>query len=170
MTQPKWKFVAQLGDVDPINYGGKFLFEDETGVYPPMLEILDVEGDTEPVMSDDDETLEEGNMKWEIHRISLEPCTFIDGILSDNKYHPEHPAWFADSLDSVSNSMDTTPEKLIEQFCGEDIQERAWAYVTVGEYHGLINFDGYPLRFSDVYDPDIDGDRKDLERRYANCI
>ena len=173
MSQPKWKFIAQLGDVDFINHGGKFLFVDETGVYPPVLEILDlVEGDQEPVYneeSEEHEILEEGNMRWEIYRISLEPCTFINNILSDNKYHPEHPAWFADSLNSVSDSMDTNPQELIQRLCSDITEERAWAYIDLAEHHGLVNFDSYPLRFSDVEDSKNDGDREDLERRYANC-
>ena len=38
--QPKWKLIAQLGDVNPIDYGGYFIYEDETGVYPPEGEKL----------------------------------------------------------------------------------------------------------------------------------
>ena len=54
MSQPQWKLVAQLGDVHPIDYGGCFVYVDETGVYDPEMEILD---------SPDND-----NGTWTIHR------------------------------------------------------------------------------------------------------
>lgn len=41
MTQPKWKFVANLGDVSWADYGGLFVFRDLTGVYDPEMEYLE---------------------------------------------------------------------------------------------------------------------------------
>ena len=33
MSQPKWEYVANLGDTSPLEYGGLFLYRDTTGVY-----------------------------------------------------------------------------------------------------------------------------------------
>ena len=37
--QPVWKFIANLGDANPIEHGGYFIFEDLTGVYSPEGEV-----------------------------------------------------------------------------------------------------------------------------------
>ena len=40
MSQPVWSCIANLGDVNPIDYGGYFVYIDTTGVYPPEAELL----------------------------------------------------------------------------------------------------------------------------------
>jgi len=163
MSQPQWKFVAQLGDVDPIEHGGYFIFVDETGVYAPEAELLEV--------------IEEGDeISWEVRRFILEPCTYIDGILSDNKFHPQYPAWFATPepekakrpqdttyLSNIASCQGLAVEELIKQFCSTDPIQRAWAYRAVGEYHGFANLDEYPLVFTDEQ-------RSEVEERYKECV
>lgn len=146
-TQPIWKFAMQLGDVHPIEYGGYFIYEDETGVYPPEGEIL-----IEPEYNKDEE-----KQVWEVRRFILDRCTFIDGILSDNKFHPESEAWFADSLDKIAEHIGATKEELIANFCSENLQDRAMAWRTIGEYHGWDNLDAYPLTLNS----------DEVQKRYA---
>ncbi len=145
MSQPKWKFVAQLGDVNPLDHGGKFLFVDETGVYPPELEFVELLVD-----SIEDE--------WEVHRIVLDKCTFIDGVLSDNKFHQ---AWFAQNLQAVADCVDVDESELIGRLCSGDALNRAQAYVDIVSYYGVHEFDQYPRMFDD---------RAELEARYADCV
>lgn len=155
-NQPIWREIAQLGDADPVSYGGYFIYQDETGVYAPEGEWL---------ASPDTDDAPEG---WTVHRFSLDRCTYTepenDGggpyakVLSDNPYHPFHPAWFADDLHKVADFIGESVDVLREWFCSEDIQERAFAYRAIGEYHGFDNLDGYPLTFKR---------RKEVERRYA---
>jgi hypothetical protein len=158
MSQPNWKLVANLGDRNPIDYGGYFVYEDTTGVYEPEAELL--------ISPDSDESPE----GWQAYRFSLDKCTFIDGILSDNKFHPEHPAWFAEPeseketrpqdtiyLSNVCSYAGIEQEQLIEWLCGDDIPARAEAYRVIGEYHGFDNFDSYPLTFKT---------RAEVEARY----
>lgn len=131
-NQPKWECVAQLGDTDPIEYGGYWVLRDATGVYCEEAEVLEeVEGEGE---------------KREVYRFILEKCTFQNGILSDNKFHPDHPVWFAKDLDKIAECSDYPLENLIQDFCSDDCVKRAWAYRAVYYYHGLINFDEYPLK------------------------
>jgi hypothetical protein len=144
--QPIWKLVAQLGDVNPVDYGGCFVYTDETGVYAPEMEILE---------SPDDDDAPEG---WTVYRVMLEPCTYQDGVLSDNKYHPTYPVWFADKIADVARSCGIDELNLLAQFTSPDAIERAWAYRAVGEYFGFYEFDQYPLTFHD---------RADVDRRYA---
>jgi hypothetical protein len=148
--QPIWKLRANLGDVHPLDYGGYFVFEDQTGVYPAEAEML--------------EEREEGERHYTVYRFSLDRCTWKDGILSDNPYHPDKSAWWAQSekeraerpqdgpyksgLEDLAQFAGITAEELIAQFCSEDALERAEAYRLVGQDHGWINLDGYPLKLT----------------------
>lgn len=160
MSQPVWRLIANLGDEHPIDHGGYFVYRDETEVYPEEAELLEViDGD------DEEETT------WVVRRFILDRCTLVNGILSDNTYHPEHPAWFAQPeskrarrpqdttyLLNVANSMDTNVEALEAALCSEDPLRRAHAYRLIGEFHGWDNFDSYPLEFTD---------RAEVEARYG---
>jgi len=86
----------------------------------------------------------------------LEPCTYINGILSDNKFHPEHPAWFADSLDEVASTMGINVDDLITLFLSNNPIDRAQAWRMIGDYHGFDNLDSYPEYYT----------RKEVESRY----
>lgn len=144
MSQPDWECIGQLGDVNPLDYGGYWIFRDKTGVYPEEGELL--------VVSDE----EDGTNR--VYRFILERCTYQNGILSDNKFHPDHPAWFAKPeayrvsrpqdttyLSGVSDFADYPLDELIQDFCSEDALKRASAYRVVGEYHGFENLDSDPL-------------------------
>lgn len=146
MTQPIWKLVAQLGDANPIEYGGYFVYRDETGVYTEEAELLRVQD-----MDDDNET-------WTTFRFPLDRCTFVDGVLSDNEFHPELPAWFADALPNVASCAGLDVQELRDDLCSADPVRRALAYQAIGDYHGFIELD---------HDPISDWDRSQLEARYA---
>ena len=164
MSQPDWKLIANLGDVNPIDYGGYFVYEDTTDVYPPEAELL---------VSPDDDDSGEG---WTVYRFCLDRCTLTPDangelILSDNSFHPDYPAWFAEPesrrrerpqdtcyLSNVAELMGQTLEQLQADFCADDPRVRAQAYLSVGSYHGFENFDSYPLTFKK---------RADVEARYA---
>ena len=142
MSQPNWKLVANLGDANPIDYGGYFVYEDQTGVYPAEAELLEV--------NDDDN----GKLSWTVRRFILEPCTLtmpVSGgpaVLSDNAFHPDQPAWFADHLAEVASATDQNLTALQEDFCSDDSRRRASAYRAVGEVvsYGFDNFDDSPIR------------------------
>ncbi len=169
MSQPIWKRIANLGDVNPLDYGGFFVLVDETGVYPPEVEVLDV----------DDNAFDHNNEdkgKWTVYRFILEPCTFINGILSDNKFHPDHPAWFATPENERAEGRNSTTwlknliefcgndddgEELIRRFCSDDPLERADAWRVVGDYHGYHELDHYPLEFTS---------RIEVEKRYSTSV
>jgi len=139
--QPKWKCVAQLGDANPIDYGGYWVFIDTTGVYPPEAELYE---------ANDNET------GGTCYRWILEPCTYINGILSDNKFHPDHPVWFADKLQAICDSLDGTVEELIEHFTSDDPIKRALAWRSVADYFGPHELDSYPLTLTE----------KEAQKRY----
>ena len=139
-NQPTWKIIANLGDADPVTYGGYFLMVDTTGVYAPEVELV------EPPCDDVD--LEDPDAVWTIYQFILEPHTYIDGILSDNPYHPKHAVWYADRLKDVADFEGTTTEALISALTGDPSDDpiaKAWAYNSIMMYFGAGEFDSYPL-------------------------
>lgn len=147
MSQPTWKYLKNIGDANPLDHGGLFVFEDETGIYPPEMERVD------PVSDEDGADVT-------IHRVVLEPCTYIDGVLSDNKFHLEIPAWFADSIGSVATASDVEPPTLIRHLCSDDVIARAIAYRDIFDYHGWDNGDAYPRTIS----------YKEAQKRYRKIL
>lgn len=131
--QPKWKVIGQIGDASPLDCGGFWILQDETGNYPEEAEVLFLD-------NDDDE-----NTTYTVYRFILDKCTYTNGILSDNEFHPDHPAWFADKIDSVADYADWRPEALIEAICSDDALLRAQAYQDLAGYFGYHEFDNYPL-------------------------
>ena len=137
---PNWKLIQNLGDVNFVDYGGTLVYEDANKEYPAEAEVV----------SPDDKGCT-------VYRFALDRCTFINGVLSDNKYHPEYPAWFADHLKDVCETHDADLEETIQNLCSEDPVTRATAYQMVGESHGWENFDSYPLIL----------DEKEVKARYG---
>ena len=145
--QPIWKFIANLGDIHPLDYGGYFVYEDETGVYPAEAELIETKSDE---AYDDNET-------YTVHRFILDRCTFVDGILSDNKFHPEHPAWFASHITGIASYIGSNVDELYTMLCSESAVDRAFAYRSIGEHSGFENLDSYPLTMT----------RAEAKRRYT---
>lgn len=149
-TQPVWKYLANLGDATPLLYGGLFVYTDETGVYPPEAELL-----LEPA---DDIDVDSPKARWTVFRFILEPCTYINGVLSDNKYHPNKAAWFAKDLPSLASFIGMELETLISLFTSADPCQRAHAWQSVGDYWGFDNLDSYPEKYT----------RAEIEARYTD--
>lgn len=171
-NQPKWVFVDNIGDASPLQYGGVFIYTDASGVYPPECVVITPPEEAPDFPMDGrkadpecgESPSEERNpkdirqvFKTEIRRFIIEPCTFKDGILSDNKFHPEHPAWFAKPekerearpqnttyLKNLADQVDETVEEFAARFLDPDVRVRARAWIEVGQYHGFANLDEYP--------------------------
>jgi hypothetical protein len=139
-NQPKWAFVANLGDLNPLDHGGYLVYRDRTGVYPPEAVRI-----------------EPRDRSWYVARFVLEPCTYQDGVLSDNPFHPDRPAWFAKDLPAIGRFMgDDGPDGVIEDLCSEDPVQRALGYQAVGLYLGFHQFG----------DAEIVTGRVEMRRRY----
>jgi hypothetical protein len=171
MSQPKWKLVANLGNVNPLEHGGYFVYVDETGVYEAEGELLLAPHEDDcgqcrtTCFNDYDQCIYECEChNYQVYRFSLDQCTLIDGILSDNKFHPDEMAWFGyrdkdrpqdSDLNDVAKFADM-PD-IAELLCSKNPVDRAFAYRAIGEYHGLENLDTYPITLS----------RAEAEERYA---
>lgn len=153
--QPKWRLVANLGDVNPLDYGGYFVFVDRTNTYAPEGEILQ-----EPI---DDEK------KYTIYRFELDRLKTVEDpathaiYLVTERYAPDWPhavgqydEWFHKDLAGVASFIGLEVISLRGMFCSADPIERAQAYRAIGDYHGFANLDGYPLQLT----------RTEARRRY----
>lgn len=116
--QPVWQLIANLGDNSPFDYGGYFVYKDETGVYPEEAEFLVVDNE-----DDEDST-------YTIYRILLDVA-------------PDE--WFLEDLESIADHVGSTKEELVKALSSRDPLDRAYAYKAVAEYHGWDEFDSYPL-------------------------
>jgi hypothetical protein len=154
--QPVWRLLANLGDYNPIDHGGYFVFTDETGQYDPEVEYLDAPAE------DDGE--------WVVYRFEPERCAWVNGVLSDNKYHRDHPAWFfktkkekaerpqdSDTFGDAARSADMSRKELRTLLCSEDPCQRAVGYEVIAGYCGWHEFDHYPVTLT----------REEAEARYA---
>jgi hypothetical protein len=148
--QPKWAFVANLGDVNPLDHGGLLVYRDRTGVHPPEAVRI------EP-RDHDDVPEQERDRSWYVTRFVLEPCTHQDGVLSDNPYHPDQPAWFAKDLHAIAASFGSCDRAaLIADLCSKDPVRLALGYQAIGLYFG----------FHEFADADIITGRVEMRRRY----
>jgi hypothetical protein len=170
MSQPQWKLIANLGDVNPLDYGGFFVYRDETGVYEEEAELLLVDDQVLLRAEEDDLAKEEGRLEdlkgeeakpYTVYRFAVGRCWLTATVLSDNKYHPELPAWFAQPEHMRSERpQDTTYFRNVTRFagfdygdavtaiCSDDPLRRAWVWKAIGEFHGFENLDSYPLRLT----------------------
>ena len=138
--QPQWKFIANTGDANPLDYGGIFVYVDETGVYDPEMEVLFL----------DDE--EEEETTYTVHRVSLERLKWVDGFLVPHAYsrtdcpHPiaRYEPWFRDKLKEIASSVGVDPRDLENAFASADPLELARAYEALGSYFGWTELDHDP--------------------------
>lgn len=68
MSQPVWKYLGNLGDRHPIEYGGLFVYKDTTGVYGFEMEKLEEPCDDDTCEECEDEPVEYHNIKLELER------------------------------------------------------------------------------------------------------
>ena len=153
--------LAQLGDVNPYEHGGFYvLLDTDTGeVSAEVLHVPDEEefDEEEP---EDDESWDRDvhSVGFEVHYLSLDRCTYINGVLSDNPFHPDHPAWFANTrderapnsksgLEALASHIGEDVDILIGRFCSENPVERARAYEALFNYWGDQTSEG-PLELN----------------------
>lgn len=139
MSQPDWEFVANLGDANPLEEGGFFVYRDKTGVYPPEAEMYDPER----------------RQAW---RLLLEPLHSHRGILvpakiaADFRHKTGRPLlhekplgayeeWFSKSIEYVARQNGLQARVLRRLLCSNDILERAAGYKLLADALGYHNFD-----------------------------
>jgi hypothetical protein len=160
-NQPVWKKIGTVGDINPIDYDGGFIYHDETGVYPAELEY---------VIGAGDENAWGEYTEWLVYRMVLDRLEEMTGLKNsplvpfgfgsrNDLPYPlgSYEEWFCKDLGSVADCIGLDVDGLREMLCSEDEQRRAFGYLELANYFGWENFDGYPLHFTS---------REELEARY----
>lgn len=138
--QPSYWCIENIGDVDPVEHGGAFVLVDRTGVYNPVLLIL--EGDCANGHS--------------LHDIELDSLIRIKDeddrldSLSDNRFNPDVPAWFGDkkSLQDLANFSGHSYDSLLNSFLSSCPVERAFPYMSAFLFYGSENLGGNPRKIT----------------------
>lgn len=140
-NQPAWQCVANLGDADPYLYGGSFVMIDQRGVYDPELWIWEPTGEN-------DDLGKLGGM-WFCHSMdNCCACTKDGALISDNRFHPDYPAWWSDTLPNVATFIGESTDRLKEWILSSDPVTKAQAWQTLISYHGHEEFGDTGLALS----------------------
>ena len=122
MSQPRWRMIANLGDADPVTYGGFFVYVDRNGVYPPEVEVLE---ERDP---------DNGIPHWTMYRAIVER-------------DPAGEWWYLD-LDKVAASCGRTGDVLRADLESTDPIAQALVYRDLIGYFGSQEFDSYPRTYA----------------------
>lgn len=122
--QPKWKAIGHVGDIDPISYGGGFVYEDSTGVYCPEIAYF------EPATDETWHKLE-GNSPVSVYRILIERDPTRE--------------WWYEKLADVATYCGQ-PLETMQALAGGTTMERAYVYESLIHYFGAEEFDYYPTQ------------------------
>ena len=160
MAQPIWKYLDNIGDENPIENGGFFIFEDTTGVYAPEAEVWD-------------------EIDGLAYRFSLDQLVYVhvetegekhDKLMTkriwdmvNNGERLPYPAltydeWFTDTVLQLDDQQTLGDTSIVSLLTSKSSIERAIGYREIGLYWGYENLDGYPLHLTD----------EEAEERYAN--
>lgn len=150
--QPVWKCIEDTLDLEAIEGedAGHALYVDETGVYPPELEL------PYPIGS-----------RWVVYTVLCEPLKLHEGqhlIPAGWDASWPHPAgsyveWFSKDLGDVAECVGIPLAQLQKLLCSTDPRERAGAYRDLVSYFGPHEFDQYPNGFETL---------DEVARRYQN--
>ncbi len=146
-NQPKWVLKANLGDVNPLDYGGYFVYEDQTGVYEAEAEKLFVDDEYDYVKSVTIYRIELERLK----KVALNGVHFLVPFTYESDwYHPlrDYEVWFAKKLVNVASFVGITRQEAVDSLCSDDACRRALIYEALYDYCGWDNGDGYPLHLS----------------------
>lgn len=165
--QPTWKLAGTVGDIHPLDYSGGFVYVDTTGVYPPELEWIEAEPDSEQY-SDYDLT----NDKWTVYRFPLDRCELaqVNGEphlvpfgfpARTDLPHPiaSYVEWFDERLNDVAITNGASVVDYRHMLTSDSPMGLAMVYMILAQYHGWENFDSDPLTFTN---------REEIEKRYKN--
>lgn len=140
MSQPQWKMIA--------GSDRHAIFEDQTGVYEPEMEVAEEIGE------------KDGEPQFQVHRFILERQKIVekDGThyLVPMSYKPDYPhpiddyeEWFVENLEEVASSSGASLDEITKALCSADPKMRALVYDSIGGHWGYDNLDTDPIIISE---------------------
>lgn len=127
-NQPIWKFAGHIGDIDPIAYGGGFIYTDETNVYCPEMTWF------EPA-SDEEWHKTEGQTPVQVYRVLLEKDSEME--------------WWYSRLSEIASYAGQAVQELQRIAHSSNPVELASLYSSLIGYFGIANFDEYPTAITE---------------------
>lgn len=145
------------GDCDFVNEGGQFVLSvgEDTWlevIVPPDLELWSCDA-------------WEADAEWTVYRVEIEQYKHV--VIENSEGHLTVPLvpvgynetwtyaaatyteWFFKDLEAVASFAGVQDKwNIINLLYAEDVVERGWAYIWMGEYFGWYEFDQYPLTLS----------------------
>ncbi len=122
MSQPKWKLVANIGDVNPFEHGGVFIFKDTTGVYDPEILFIDPLEDIPQVAN--------------TYRVVMDIVT---------KESIQDEFWGdSNDIEGVAGFIGQTSQQFIDDITSDDLVRRGFAWDALVKYYGPQNFGECP--------------------------
>ena len=122
----------------------------------PELEVAEEIGRYEDEEGDEQHRFQLFRFSIERFKLVPDPEDYKTVYLVPENYKPDWPhalsqyeEWFARDLEAVASTIGEAPEKLAKDFTSPDPKVRARAYMAVAGYHGLHNFDSYPLELTE---------------------
>lgn len=135
MSQPKWKYVGNIGDRNPFERGGFFVYEDTTGVYEAEAEIYDPDEGT--------------RARIEMPQFKRYPEGLVAVSWINNRYRGDEPPegrandeWFFGWLDGVCSFCGIERAEFEDMLCSDDPMRRAFAYRALVYYFGVEDMGG----------------------------
>jgi len=142
--------IANLGDVNYIDYGGLLIVDNGGGPQGWLIEVDD---------SDSGGGWQwEKTAKWMLYRFDIEKFKIATdesgSYLVPDSYQPEwgpaskYEEWFADKLGDVAGSSGLPDQDLISDLTSDDPVVRGGAYREIIGYFGAHEFDSYPETYN----------------------
>jgi hypothetical protein len=150
--QPSWKCIGHIGDVDPIAYGGGFVYIDETGVYPPELTYFEPAEDSDWKKNGEQSKLQEYRIILDAPRFKTltdkgkRECIGTEELPANQRGNTWcwYSEWYVEDLVSVADTCGTRAFSLLRNLMSRNPMRRAFAYEYLISYFGVHEFDSDP--------------------------
>ena len=153
--QPEFEYAGHVGDVDPIAYGGGFVYVDRRGIYPPEMTWFDPSDDDlwhkleeKTPVTVSRIVLERGCIWTHAGRVPFYEPTATPGQLRvrfTKQNWRQHPQWWFERLGDVARSCGVDEFEMWNVAMFGKPLELAWLYDSLIHYYGPYEFDQYPL-------------------------
>lgn len=124
MYQPNYQLVANLGDANPLDHGGFFVYKDQEGRHDPLVEWFDPE-------------------RLQVWRFELEPLVDHKGMLVPAEMYAQRKqlpkpvgaweVWFSKHVPYAADHNGMKAAELRRLLCSKDILNRARGYQIMAE-------------------------------------
>jgi hypothetical protein len=132
MSQPKWKIIGGVGDINPLDFDGGFVYIDETGIYDPEIVYF------EPASDEQWEKFSNEGKEDELP-------VLVYRVIIENDSSKE---WWYKDLDEIQSYAGWSKESLKQVIKERNPLHMAALYMDLIRYYGAEEFDSYPIKMT----------------------